>query len=112
MPTAMSFLDHIDYYGMKAEFLGTFLITTISGLAYSNYLIKATNIEEFAMATGLVYCVFTMSGHLFSNAVYNPALTGVLMVFKKVHWVTGTFFIFGQLLASVFGASLIEFFTP
>lgn len=108
----LRFFDTIDYYGMKAEFLGSLMVVLLSGIAYGNYLFKTAGLEEYSMTIGLTYCIFTWSGHFFSNAMYNPALTTTLIIFRKIQFNKGAFFILAQVIASILGASMIEFFTP
>jgi glycerol uptake facilitator-like aquaporin len=108
----MRFFENIDFYGMKVEFIGTFAVVYCGGWAWMNYTFKNCTIMEVAFTHFLVYTLFVWSGYLFSGALYNPALTALMMMFKKISMPKGTFYLTAQLLGCLLAASLLQLISP
>lgn len=108
----MRFFENIDFYGMKVEFIGTFVIVYCGGWAWMNFMFGSTTIMEVAFTHFLVYALFVWSGYLFSGALYNPAITTLLMLFKKISFPKGVFYLIAQLMGCLLGASVLKLISP
>lgn len=108
----MRFFENIDFYGMKVEFIGTFAVVYFGGWAWMNYTFKNCSIMEVAFTHFLVYALFVWSGYMFSGALYNPAITTLMMIFKKISLPKGVFYLISQLLGCLLAASLLKLIAP
>lgn len=97
---------------LKMEFIGTMLIVYFSGLLMVE--VSKTTITEFECAIGmfLVYSLIIWVGKGISGAQFNPALSLVMIVSKHNKLTNGLIFVGVQIIASLFGISLVSLTYP
>lgn len=81
--------------------------TTMEALEY-----KGTEWVGVAIVHMFTYMVFTWMAYMFSGALFNPAITIVLLCFRKITVPKGVFYLIAQFTASVVAASLIRAIAP
>ena len=102
----------IDYYGLKAELIGTAAITYVGGWSWINLQFGNCTIGEVGATHFLAYALFSWSAAFISGAHFNPALTTMLYVFNKIKLSQMVFYIISQVLASLLAASMLKLITP
>ncbi len=112
----LRFFDQVDFFGMKAEFLGTFLVVYFSGWAFMHLHFEksrgSTDLLGVALVSIFTYGLMTWVAYLYSGAIFNPAILIVLVCFKKVSFSKGLFYLLAQMSASVVAASLLRAIAP
>ena len=110
------FFDQVDFFGIKTEFLGTFLIVYFSGWAFMHMHFEKTKGSADLLGVALVniftYGLMTWVAYLYSGAIFNPAILIVLVCFRKVTLSKGLFYLLAQMSASVVAASLLRAIAP
>jgi len=108
----MKFFENIDFEGIKAEFIGVFAIVYVGGWSWMNYTFKYCEIGEVGLTHLIVYTLFVWTGKGYSGALYNPFLTLVRFLFKKINLPTTVFYLIFQCLASILAASVLKLIAP
>lgn len=106
--------DQVEFFGLKVEFAGTFAVVYFGGWAYMNHYFSPTSTDMLGVA--IVHCVayalFTWIAFMISGALFNPALTIINIIFRRLGLVTGIFYLIIQLTASIVAASLLRTVAP
>ena len=99
---------------MKTEFMGTFAVVYFGGWAYMQGFFeeKQVDILGVALVHLFTYGLFTWVAYIFSGALFNPAITIVLMCFRKITLPKGIFYLIAQMTGSVVAAALIWVIAP
>jgi len=105
----MKVFDNIDFNGIKVELLGTFMFFYVGGWAVINTA-TAANFDDSscALAHMITLGLMIWSGSFVSGGHFNPAVTTTFIVFKRIHWLKGLFYILAQLLGGLFAAALLK----
>jgi len=104
----MKAIDNIDFRGMKVELIGTFVFFYVGGWAVINSSSKLSSdtcscaLAHMITLGLMIWAGAHVSGH------FNPAVTTCFIVFKRIHWITGLFYILAQLLGGLFSAALLK----
>jgi glycerol uptake facilitator-like aquaporin len=61
-----------------------------------------------ALAHMITLGLMIWSGSFVSGGHFNPAVTTCFIVFKRIHWLKGLFYILAQLLGGLFAAALLK----
>ena len=87
-----------------SEFLGCFFLTLSS--CYLIYLQNSrySTVQETALAYGVLTMVTVLCSFSFSGAHLNPSISIALMIFKKIPFSVGFFYVVIQVSASLFAA--------
>lgn len=106
--------DQIEFFGLKVEFTGTLAIVYLGGWAYMNHYFNPlkSDILGVALVHTTVYALFTWVAFMVSGALFNPALTIINIVFRRIGLINGIFYVITQLAASIVGASLLRTIAP
>lgn len=108
----MKFLENVDFDGMKMELIGTFAIVYMGGWAYINFFLDTNDFISVGISHLFSYALFIWAGFSISGGLYNPALTGVLIYFKRLNLAKGLFYVLAQLIGSLLAASLLKLLSP
>lgn len=93
---------------VKLEFIGSFLLFYLTGMASINYQIEAIDIKSFALILFLTYTLTLWFAKPMSQAHFNPSLTIVQTLTKHTKLTNLPFYLFAQFLAAIFAGSLIK----
>lgn len=106
--------DQIDFFGMKIEFAGTTAVVYFGGWAYMHHAENpsSSDILGVSILHMAVYAIFTWIAFMFSGALFNPALTVMMMIFRRTALIPGSFYLIAQLTSSIVAASLLRTITP
>lgn len=101
--------DDVDFEGMKAEAIGVFVIVYLGGLAFQHHASTVEKQDMLALAIVhlVTYSLFVSTSFKISGGLFNPALTVVLMAFRRIKPITGGFYIVSQLFGSVMAGSIL-----
>lgn len=102
-------LKYIEIPELAMEFLGTFAIVFVGGIALMNADAGYIDLLGVAIANMLLLSVIIYIGLQISGAHYNPAITVSFILTKKINPIKGTYFIISQLLGSIIAALFINF---
>ena len=105
-------MENLNYRAIIMEALGVIAINYCSGWSMIMYACKKSNILSVGLTNMLVLTVMVWTGSAISGSHFNPAITLGLMLTKKFPFISGAFYIAGQLIGSVIGALIIKFLVP
>lgn len=89
--------------GILAEFLGSTFIAAFTFLSRSSF---ANDWSSIAVAHFLVYASLTYAFYKTSGSMFNPVLTGILMLSRSINSIKAIISIIAQIIGSLLGAGL------
>ena len=101
--------DHL-WKALLVEFLGTFTLVLIGGMAVASF--GGENVVAAAFAFGLVFMGLIYAWGNFSGAHFNPAVSLGFAVAGRMNWLLMIGYWLAQLLGAIAAAALISFFLP
>lgn len=93
---------------VKLEFIGSFLLFYITGMASINYQIEAIDLKSLSIIYFLTYTLTLWLAKPMSQAHFNPSLSLAQTLTKHTKLTNLPFYLFAQLLAAIFSGSMIK----
>ena len=98
--------------GVANEFQGTFWITLVIGWAELEMRYQTYQLFSLAFTTLFIVAVWSWVGMQFSTSNYNPVITCVLLLSKRISKVKAISFMVAQLVGAILGIVILRELMP
>lgn len=92
---------------LRAEFIGTFMVTYITTWSIIYNDIDSLSQTGVAMSHTIVVLIMMWFMYQVSGAHFNPALTLGMIFVRKIDWLKGVYYVFAQFLGAFLAALVI-----
>jgi len=108
----LSLFEDIDFVGMRSELIGTIAVVYASNITFNNLFLEQSEHADIFLVITLVYTLFSWASLGKTEAIFNPAITITLAIFKRISYSKAFYYIMCQVLGSILAASLLKLLYP